>query len=83
MSFLSWIVLGSIVGLVGTRFLNKTGEGRALDVVVGVAGAIVGGLVFNAARGSTSAAMNLWSVCGSAIGSAIVLWAWHALIRNA
>ena len=49
MPLLSWIALGLIVGFAGARFVNKTGEGLRLDIAVGVAGAIVGGLLFNAA----------------------------------
>jgi len=83
MPLLSWIALGLIVGFAGARFVNKTGEGLRLDIAVGVAGAIVGGLLFNAARGSTTTAANLWSLSVAAIGSAVVLWAWHALARKA
>ena len=83
MSFLFWTVLGLIVGLAGSRFVNKTGEGRSLDIAVAVAGAIVGGLLFNAARAPTPEGMNPWSLSVSAMGSALVLWVWHAFIRRA
>jgi uncharacterized membrane protein YeaQ/YmgE (transglycosylase-associated protein family) len=83
MSFLFWTVLGLIVGFAGSKFVNKTGEGRSLDIAVGVAGAIVGGLLFNAARAPTAADMNPWSLSVSAIGSVVVFWVWHAYIRAA
>ena len=83
MSFLFWTVLGLIVGFAGSRFVNKTGEGRSLDVAVAVAGAVVGGLLFSAARAPAPVSMNLWSLSISAMGSAVVLWVWHAFIRGA
>ena len=43
MSILAWIVLGIIAGFVGSKLVNKTGEGLMLDLVLGIVGAIVGG----------------------------------------
>jgi uncharacterized membrane protein YeaQ/YmgE (transglycosylase-associated protein family) len=83
MPFLFWIVLGLIAGLAGSRFVNKTGEGRLMGIAVGVAGAIVGGLSFNAARAPIDAGVSPWSLSVSAMGSAVVLWVWHAFVRRA
>jgi uncharacterized membrane protein YeaQ/YmgE (transglycosylase-associated protein family) len=83
MSFLFWTVLGLIVGFAGSRFVNKPGDGRSLDVAVAVAGAIVGGLLFNAARAPAPVGVNLWSLSVSAVGSVVVLWVWRAFIREA
>jgi uncharacterized membrane protein YeaQ/YmgE (transglycosylase-associated protein family) len=46
MSFLAWIVLGLVAGFIGSKLVNKTGEGLILDIVLGVVGAIVGGWLF-------------------------------------
>jgi len=43
MSFLAWIVLGLVAGFIGSKMVNKTGEGILLDIVLGIVGAIVGG----------------------------------------
>ena len=83
MSFLFWAVLGLIVGFAGSKFVNKTGEGRSLDIAVGIAGAIVGGLLFNAARAPRAEGMNSWSLSVSAIGSVVVFWIWRTYIRAA
>jgi uncharacterized membrane protein YeaQ/YmgE (transglycosylase-associated protein family) len=83
MPFLSWIVLGLIVGFAGSKFLNKTGEGLTLDIAVGVAGAIVGGLAFNAAGASTPVVMDFWNLSVAAIASGLVFWVWHAFICRA
>ena len=47
MSIVAWILLGLIAGFVGSKLVNKTGEGVLLDIVLGVVGAIVGGYVFS------------------------------------
>jgi uncharacterized membrane protein YeaQ/YmgE (transglycosylase-associated protein family) len=83
MPFLSWIVLGLIVGFAGSKLVNKTGEGLTLDIAAGVAGAVVGGLAFSAAGASTPAVMNPWSISVAAIASGLVLWVWHAFICRA
>jgi uncharacterized membrane protein YeaQ/YmgE (transglycosylase-associated protein family) len=51
MSIIAWIVLGLIAGFLGSKIVNKSGEGALLDIVLGIVGAVVGGFVFNARRG--------------------------------
>lgn len=46
MSYLAWIVLGLVAGFIGSKIVNKTGEGILLDIVLGIVGAVVGGLAF-------------------------------------
>jgi uncharacterized membrane protein YeaQ/YmgE (transglycosylase-associated protein family) len=47
MSILALIVLGLIAGFIGSKLVNKTGEGVILDIVLGVVGALVGGYLFS------------------------------------
>jgi uncharacterized membrane protein YeaQ/YmgE (transglycosylase-associated protein family) len=47
MSILAWIVLGLIAGLIGSKLVNKSGEGVLLDIILGIVGAVIGGWVFN------------------------------------
>ena len=83
MPLLAWIVLGLIVGFGGSKFVNKTGEGLPMDVIVGIGGAVVGGLLFNAILEPNAVGMNPWNLSVAAIGSAGVFWVWHAFIRSA
>jgi len=39
MSILSWVVLGLIAGFIGSKLVNKTGEGLVLDITLGIVGA--------------------------------------------
>ena len=47
MSILAWIVLGLLAGFIGSKIVNKSGEGLLLDIVLGIVGAVVGGWLFN------------------------------------
>ncbi len=44
MSILAWIVLGLVAGFIGSKIVNKTGEGIIRDILLGIVGAVVGGL---------------------------------------
>jgi uncharacterized membrane protein YeaQ/YmgE (transglycosylase-associated protein family) len=83
MSFIAWIVLGLIAGFIGSKLVNKTGEGFFLDIILGIVGAIVGGWLFSffGAHGVTG--LNIYSLFVAVIGAIIVLWAYHALFRRA
>jgi len=79
MSIISWIVLGLIAGFVGSKIVNKEGEGILLDIALGIVGAIVGGILFNAFGAEGVTGFNLWSMIVAVIGSVVVLVVYHAL----
>jgi uncharacterized membrane protein YeaQ/YmgE (transglycosylase-associated protein family) len=35
MSLVAWIVLGLVAGFIGSKLVNKTGEGLILDIALG------------------------------------------------
>ena len=41
MSILAWVILGLIAGFIGSKLVNKRGEGLFLDIVLGVIGAVL------------------------------------------
>jgi len=81
MSFLAWIILGLIAGFIGSKIVNKTGKGFVLDIVLGIIGAVVGGMIFRLLGMSGPTGLNLWSVLVAVVGSVLVLLAYHALRR--
>ena len=83
MSFLAWIVLGLVAGFIGSKIVNKRGEGLILDIVLGIVGAIVGGWLFNLIGASGVTGLNLYSLLVSVIGAVVVLVLYHALRRSA
>jgi len=83
MSFLAWIVLGLLAGFIGSKLINKTGEGFFLDVLLGIVGAVIGGWLFNAFGASGVTGVNLYSILVAVVGSVVFLVAYHALFRRA
>lgn len=82
MSFLAWIILGLIAGFIGSKIVNKTGEGIFLDIILGIVGAVVGGWLFTLFGAHGVTGLNLYSILVAAIGAIVVLWIYHALFRR-
>jgi uncharacterized membrane protein YeaQ/YmgE (transglycosylase-associated protein family) len=82
MSVIGWLVLGLIAGFVSSLIVNHRGSGMLMDIVLGVVGAFIGGLVFNAFGAYGVNGFNLWSMFVAVIGSVLVLAAYHALSRR-
>ena len=83
MSILAWIILGLIAGFIGSKLVNKTGEGLLLDVVLGVVGAVVGGFIFSLFGSGGVTGLNLYSLVVAVIGAVVVLLAYRAIVRRA
>ncbi len=81
MSLLAWIVLGLISGFVGSKIVNKTGEGFVLDIVLGIVGAVVGGWLFGYFGRSGVTGLNLYSFFVAIVGAVVLLVAYHAIRR--
>lgn len=82
MSFLAWIVLGLIAGFIGSKIVNKTGEGFFLDIVLGIVGAIVGGWLFSLVGSHGVTGLNIYSLFVAVIGAVVVLVVYHAIFRR-
>lgn len=82
MSILAWIILGLVAGFVGSKLVNKTGEGLLLDIVLGVAGAVVGGFLFNMFGATGVTGLNLYSLIVAVIGAVVVLVLYHMVVRR-
>jgi uncharacterized membrane protein YeaQ/YmgE (transglycosylase-associated protein family) len=83
MSWLAWIVLGLISGFIGSKIVNKRGDGLILDIILGIVGAIVGGYLFNMFGAAGVTGLNLYSLLVAVVGAMVVLIAYHAIRRAA
>ena len=82
MSFLAWIILGLIAGFIGSKVVNKTGEGFFLDIILGIVGAVVGGWLFSLFGAQGVSGLNVYSLIVAVIGAIVVLMVYHALFRR-
>jgi len=72
-----WIVLGLIISLVVTRFVNVRNDDPRVGVVVGVAGAVICGGLYSVIRGAGGTAFDLWSLLFAGLGTFVGLAIWH------
>jgi uncharacterized membrane protein YeaQ/YmgE (transglycosylase-associated protein family) len=81
MSFLAWIVLGLLAGFIGSKLVNRRGEGMILDIFLGIIGAIVGGWLFHRFGVAGVTGLNLYSLLVAVVGAVVVLLIYHAVRR--
>ena len=82
MSILAWIILGLVAGFIGSKIVNKQGEGVIVDIILGIVGAVVGGWIFGIVGHSGVTGLNLSSLVVAVIGAVVVLFVYHALFRR-
>jgi uncharacterized membrane protein YeaQ/YmgE (transglycosylase-associated protein family) len=75
MTILAWIIVGIIAGWMAKRVIPGEGpRGMFGDLVIGVAGAIVGGWLFNYFGHPGATGLNMGSVLVAFLGAVVVLW---------
>jgi uncharacterized membrane protein YeaQ/YmgE (transglycosylase-associated protein family) len=74
-----WLVLGLAVGLIASRIVDAQGSGVAVDLVLGVIGAAIGGMCLQLSSALSITTFNLWSVLASMAGAVVVLLLWHVI----
>jgi uncharacterized membrane protein YeaQ/YmgE (transglycosylase-associated protein family) len=83
MTFVTWILLGLIAGFIGSKLINKTGEGFFLDILLGIVGAVAGGWVFQFFGFAGVTGFNVYSLVVAVVGSMLVLIVYHIFRRLA
>jgi uncharacterized membrane protein YeaQ/YmgE (transglycosylase-associated protein family) len=81
-SIIAWIILGLIAGFIGSKIVNKSGEGIIRDILLGIVGAFVGGLIVSLFGAQGVTGLNLWSIIVAVIGAVVFLVLYHALFRR-
>ena len=79
MGIISWIILGLIAGFIGSKIVDKQGQGFWLNIALGIVGALVGGFIFDLIGSSGVTGLNIWSMIVAIIGSVVVLWIYNAV----
>lgn len=82
MTLVTWILLGLMAGFIGSKIINRTGEGFLLDILLGIAGAVAGGWLFQFFGLAGVSGLNIYSLAVAVVGSMLVLVTYH-LVRRA
>jgi uncharacterized membrane protein YeaQ/YmgE (transglycosylase-associated protein family) len=83
MHTIAWLALGLLAGFLSSRLVKSRGSGVVHDLVLGIAGALVGGFLFVhlGARGVTG--LNAWSLLVAVVGAVVLLVAARVVRRVA
>jgi uncharacterized membrane protein YeaQ/YmgE (transglycosylase-associated protein family) len=84
LAIITWIVLGALAGWIASMITGTNAEVSGfMNVVVGVIGAVVGGLILQLFGVSISSGFNLGSLLTAILGSVILLSLVRAFRRSA
>jgi uncharacterized membrane protein YeaQ/YmgE (transglycosylase-associated protein family) len=72
-SWISWIIVGLIAGAIAARVVAGRGFGCLADIIVGVAGALIGGFLLGAIFHVTGTVGFWGSIIVAFIGAAVLL----------
>ena len=75
MGIIGWIVIGALAGWIASLITGKDKQmGAGKNIIVGIIGGFIGGLVMNLLGGYGVTGFNLWSLFVSVVGAVILLW---------
>lgn len=82
MGFISWIVVGVVVGWLAAMVMKGGGYGVIADIVLGVIGAIVAGVLASTFLGINAAVYDFQSVILATIGAIVLVLGGRLLINT-
>ncbi|MES2748807.1 MAG: GlsB/YeaQ/YmgE family stress response membrane protein [Patescibacteria group bacterium] len=75
MSILAWIFLGGIAGWIASMIMGTdASQGILMNIVVGIIGAIMGGVIFSMFGTPGVTGFNLYSLIVAVVGAALFIW---------
>lgn len=83
MGFLSWIILGLVAGALAKWLMpGKDGGGWILTMILGIAGAFVGGYLGTLAGvGGSADGVNIGSIITATIGAVVLLFIYRLVSK--
>jgi uncharacterized membrane protein YeaQ/YmgE (transglycosylase-associated protein family) len=74
MDFVAWLAVGAIAGwLAGKVMGTSRQQGLLLDIVVGIAGALIGGFLFSQFGADGTTDFNIWNIFVAFTGAVVLL----------
>ena len=83
MHLIYWLLLGLVAGYIGSKIVNKSGEGIVMDIVLGIVGALLGGWLFERFGHAGVTGLNLYSLLVAVVGAVVLLVVYHMVRRAA
>ena len=72
--FFAWLTVGAIAGWLGSRVMGTNRQqGLLLDMVVGIAGALIGGFLFSQFGADDGTGLSIWSIFVAFTGAVVLL----------
>src|SRR5947207_13705488 len=81
LGFVAWIVIGLVIGFIGSKILNKTGRSLGRDGLIGIVGSLVSGFLSNLLGKPGRPGLDFYSLLVAAVGAAVFMFIYHALFR--
>ena len=83
MGLLLWLILGAVAGwLASVLMKSDNSQGLIMDIILGVVGSVVGGLVMNLFGQSAVTGFNLYSLLVATLGAVILIWVGRIFSRG-
>ena len=80
MNILLMIVLGALAGWIADMVM-KSPHGTIEDIILGIIGAFIGGIIFNALGQPGVTGFNLYSIMVATVGAIVVIFLGRAIHR--
>jgi uncharacterized membrane protein YeaQ/YmgE (transglycosylase-associated protein family) len=74
MGWLAWLIVGALSGWLASMVMRTNRQqGLLMDIIVGIVGAFIGGIVFNLVGAPGATGFNIWSVFVAFVGAVVLL----------
>ncbi|MGB8131908.1 MAG: GlsB/YeaQ/YmgE family stress response membrane protein [Candidatus Angelobacter sp.] len=81
MHFVWWIIVGLIAGWLTGKIMRGSGYGALMDIVIGIAGAIVGGFIMRA-LGFSGQGGTIYTILVAIAGACLLTWIFRLITRG-
>ena len=83
MGIISWLLVGLIAGLLAKWLIPWSRPGGLIfTILIGMAGASIGGFIFRLLGGTGATGFNLWSILVATLGAIILLFLFGFIDRR-
>lgn len=82
-NIIAWIIFGALAGWIASIIMKTNAEmGAGMNILVGIIGAFVGGVISRALGGPDASGFNLTSLIVAILGAVLLLFAKRLLTRS-